>query len=163
MVGLNENESMMTNMINYSYTVSSKNNRSYFHAIIDSGKNPSFEPFHFIWKFCVLIELKFLLGWSYLGSWILSDALQRKNPFWLISPSWCIMCRKEGEVLHHLFLHCEFAWSLWIRLLKDVEISLGVSWILGWRTIGSKNKFEDKGNVEVQHLINDVGNLDWKE
>lgn len=60
MVGLNENKSMMTNMINYSYIMSSKNNRSYFHAIIDSGKNPSFEPFHFIWKFCVLVELKFL-------------------------------------------------------------------------------------------------------
>jgi hypothetical protein len=26
---------------------------------------------------------------------------------------WCCLCKKSGESIDHLLLHCEIAWDLW--------------------------------------------------
>ena len=36
----------------------------------------------------------------------------------------CVMCRKGRETVDHLFVHCEFAHSLWCRLL----VQCGIFW-----------------------------------
>ena len=33
-----------------------------------------------------------------------------------VSPFWCVLCKKYGEDIDHILLHCQFAQVLWIRL-----------------------------------------------
>lgn len=36
-----------------------------------------------------------------MGKLILSDLVQRRNPHLAVSPTWCVMCKEEGESLDH--------------------------------------------------------------
>lgn len=37
------------------------------------------------------------------------EKIQRRNPKTCLSPSWCVMCRKNEETSTHPFLHCDVA------------------------------------------------------
>jgi len=39
---------------------------------------------------------------------------------------WCCMCKKNGESIDHLLLHCEVACDLWSYIL----ILFGVEWVM---------------------------------
>jgi len=39
---------------------------------------------------------------------------------------WCCLCKKSGETIDHLLLHCEVARALWSYIL----ILFGVEWIM---------------------------------
>ncbi|KAK9094246.1 hypothetical protein Scep_025715 [Stephania cephalantha] len=38
-----------------------------------------------------------------------------------ISSHWCVICRRSGEELDHLFLHCTMAWQLWASLTRELQ------------------------------------------
>ncbi|KAG7994507.1 hypothetical protein I3843_01G060500 [Carya illinoinensis] len=44
---------------------------------------------------------------------------------------WCFMCKKDGESIDHLFLHCEVARELWIGILCRT----GLSWVTPKRVV----------------------------
>jgi hypothetical protein len=51
------------------------------------------------------------------------DNLQKMN---VVVIEWCCMCKKSGESIEHLLLHCEVARELWSYILN----LFGVDWIM---------------------------------
>lgn len=47
-----------------------------------------------------------------------TDVLGRKGLSLETISELCVLCGKEMETIDHLFLHCEFAFSLWCYFLK---------------------------------------------
>jgi hypothetical protein len=44
---------------------------------------------------------------------------------------WCCMCKRSGESINHLLLHCEVARTLWSELFT----LFGVKWVLNGRVL----------------------------
>ena len=34
----------------------------------------------------------------------------------------CLLCRKDGENIEHLLLHCPMVWGIWFFLLMSMEV-----------------------------------------
>ena len=49
---------------------------------------------------------------------------------WILD--WCFMCKRNGESVDHLFLHCPFAMDLWSMVLG----LFGVSWVMPRTVLG---------------------------
>ena len=82
-------------------------------------------PFYgYIWKSGIPARIKFF-AWSLsLGRVNTYDVLQRKRPFQCLFPNWCVMCKRELESSTHLFLQCEFAKSLWLKVWREFGLAL---------------------------------------
>lgn len=50
------------------------------------------------------------------------DALRRKG---LILTNICNLCKKDGESMDHILMHCPFSWEVWFEILRD----FGVRWV----------------------------------
>jgi hypothetical protein len=53
---------------------------------------------------------------------------------------WCCMCKKKGESIDHLLLHCDIACELWSFMFS----LFGVEWVM------PKQKFFKMVNVKVK-------------
>ena len=53
-----------------------------------------------------------------------------KRKVWILD--WCYMCKRNGESVDHLFLHCHFASDLWTMVLG----LFGVSWVMPRTVLG---------------------------
>ena len=42
-----------------------------------------------------------------------NDKLQLRRPYKSLCPQWCILCKGNGELIDHLFLHCPVTIGLW--------------------------------------------------
>ena len=51
--------------------------------------------------------------------------LQLRRPFKVLSPNWCIICRRNREMIDDLFLHCQITLGLWHRIFSQV----GMLWL----------------------------------
>jgi hypothetical protein len=58
-----------------------------------------------------------------LGKILTHDNLRKRNA---VVIEWCCMCKKNGESIDHLLLHCEVACDLWSYIL----ILFGVEWVM---------------------------------
>jgi len=58
-----------------------------------------------------------------LGKMLMHDNLRKRN---VIVIEWCCLCKKSGEFIDHLLLHCEVARDLWSYVL----ILFGVEWVM---------------------------------
>jgi hypothetical protein len=58
-----------------------------------------------------------------LGKILTHDNLRKRN---VIVMEWCCLCKKSGESIDHLLLHCEVAQALWSYIL----ILFGVEWVM---------------------------------
>jgi hypothetical protein len=79
--------------------------RSFYEELIskDGSSFPSF-PWKNIWR------VKAFFVWSAaLGKILTHDNLHKSN---VIVIEWCCLCKKSGESIDHLLLHCEIAWDL---------------------------------------------------
>ena len=54
----------------------------------------------------------------------------RKRKVWILD--WCYMCKCNGELVDHLFLHCLVAMDLWYIVLG----LFGVSWVMPQSVLG---------------------------
>lgn len=79
-----------------------------------------------------------------LFAWLLAlgkpntgDIIQRQNPNERLSPSSCIMCKRNGKSEDHLFLHCQTAVQLWHRLSQAAKIS----WVMPASSISMLSEF----------------------
>ncbi|XP_040992740.1 uncharacterized protein LOC121239540 [Juglans microcarpa x Juglans regia] len=65
-----------------------------------------------------------LFTWTVaLGKILTTDNLRKRQ---VIILEWCCMCKKAGETVDHLMLHCEIARALW----SDVFIRIGLIWVM---------------------------------
>lgn len=94
---------------------------SFFDIIIDKP-NVSYFAFHkSIRKAVVPLKVKVFMQSLAHGSIMTNDMFQKKRLAHFLYTQWCIMCRRNGESMDHLFLHYLMALNLWhcIFLLID--------------------------------------------
>jgi hypothetical protein len=85
-------------------------------------------PWKGIWKVKVPRRVSFFVWTASLGKILTLDNLRKRG---LIVVEWCYMCKRSGESINHLLLHCEVARTLW-----SVIFSLfGVKWVMNERVL----------------------------
>jgi hypothetical protein len=80
-------------------------------------------PWKGIWHVKVPKRVAFFVWTAALGKILTHDNLRRRG---IVVVEWCVMCKKHGESVDHLFLHCDVArvvWSYFYRLF-------GVEWVM---------------------------------
>jgi hypothetical protein len=68
------------------------------------------------------------------------DNLRKRN---VVVVEWCCMCKKSGESIDHLLIHCEVARELWSSILN----LFGVEWVMPRRVIDVLVSWEDRLGV----------------
>ena len=63
-----------------------------------------------------------------LGKILTTDNLRKRG---CVVLDWCYMCRKNGESVDHLLLHCDVARGLWDEIFRRV----GVAWVMPRRVV----------------------------
>uniref|UniRef100_A0A803PZR8 Reverse transcriptase zinc-binding domain-containing protein n=1 Tax=Cannabis sativa TaxID=3483 RepID=A0A803PZR8_CANSA len=96
-------------------------------AWFNSNQNGARPPWtKSLWKSTAMSRVKIFIWLVAHGKVNVHDVLQRRRPFILISPGWCVSCKSSGEEVEHLFLHCKFSSKLWSMLLEE----FGLIWAL---------------------------------
>ena len=102
---------------------------SYKSAFTTLQQDDGFLEFHFfkfIWKSCVPVRVK-CFAWSLsLEKINTSNVLQQKRPFQCLSPNRCVICNRDFESIHHLFLQCHYARSIWEKVFYEFRLHIGV-------------------------------------
>jgi hypothetical protein len=94
---------------------------SYYKAL--SGTSHVSFPSKIIWKSRAPPRVAFFVWTAALGKIMTIDNLQKRH---VLIMDWCCMCKKGGEIVDHLLLHCPFAWELW-SMVFDL---FGVLWVM---------------------------------
>jgi hypothetical protein len=88
-----------------------------------STQNFEMFPWKSIWHSKVPSRVAFF-GWiAALGKILTHDNLRKMS---IVVVEWCCMCKKNGESVDHLLLHCEVAARLW----NYVFTLFGVEWVM---------------------------------
>jgi hypothetical protein len=93
-------------------------------------------------RFVFLTRLMFLLGWWLKGKILSLDNLRCRR-IWVLD--WCFMCKRAGESVNHLMIHCEYAWELWSMIF----CLFGVSWAILQTTYDLLHCWRRKGPAYV--------------
>ena len=87
---------------------------------------PVNRPAKIVWKLNISVKVKVFTWLLVVGKLSVHSTLQKRRPYHSLSPSWCVMCKKDNETIDHLFLHCDFSLRLWSNILKD----FGRDWVI---------------------------------
>jgi hypothetical protein len=68
-------------------------------------------------------RVAFFVWSAAFGKILTHDNLHKKN---VVVIEWCCMCKKNGESIDHLLLHCEVAHDLWSYVLA----LFGIEWVM---------------------------------
>ena len=101
--------------------------KDYYSVLV--GSNDYCFPWKSILKQKIPSRVAFFVWTATLGKCLMIDNLQKRKG-WIFD--WCYMCKCNGELVGHLFLHCPFAMDLWAMVFG----SFGVSWIMLQSIVG---------------------------
>jgi hypothetical protein len=76
-----------------------------FYQVLSIPASSSF-PWKSIWRVKVSLRVSFFVWTTALGKILTLYNLRKKK---VILVDWCYMCKKSGESIDHLLLHCEVA------------------------------------------------------
>ena len=93
------------------------------------GSNDCCFPSKSIWRQKIPSRVAFFVWIAALGKCLMIDNLQKRK-VWILD--WCCMCKYNGELVDHLFLHCLVAMDLWSMVLG----LFGVSWVMPKSVVG---------------------------
>jgi hypothetical protein len=97
------------------------NIRSYYLALRDN--HPVTFPWKAIWGVHAPRRVAFFAWTASWGRILTADNLMRRG---YQLAGWCCMCRRDGETISHLLLHCDMAFGLWSFVLR----TFGICWVL---------------------------------
>lgn len=80
-------------------------------------------PWKDIWYLPVPLKIQFFMWVAISGNISTNDVLRRKG---FILPNICSLCKKDGESVNHILLHCPIYWVVWFGVLRD----FGICWAL---------------------------------
>ena len=83
--------------------------KSYYRALLPSADR--YVPWKSIWKTKAPPRVAFFVWAAALVHILATDNLRRRH---VIVLDWCCMCKKNGESISHLLLHCLAAREVWI-------------------------------------------------
>ena len=95
--------------------------RSFYHIICAGGQHTF--PWKSIWWVKVPPKVAFFIWLAAHGKNLTIDNLRRRKVCVL---DWCFMCKKAGESVDHLLLHCDYARELWSFIFCIV----GLHWVM---------------------------------
>ena len=98
----------------------------YYHSLSPSTVT-SF-PWKLMWQSKVPPRVAFFSWTAALGKILTIDNLRKRH---LVILEWCYMCKRCGESVDHLLLHCPFAFEMW----SMVFCLFGICWVMPQRVV----------------------------
>ena len=93
-----------------------------FYKLLQPAAAQSF-PWKKVWRSRAPSKVNFFIWTAALGKILMTDNLRKRRFFVL---DWCGMCKRDGESVDHLLLHCSIAQEIW-----DLAFSMfGVFWVM---------------------------------
>jgi hypothetical protein len=93
-----------------------------FYKILSNTATEMF-PWKSIWRSKVPSRVAFF-GWNaVLGRILTHDNLRKRS---IVIVEWCCMCKKNGESVDHLLIHCEVATRIWHYMFT----LFGIEWVM---------------------------------
>ena len=80
-------------------------------------------PWRLVWQSKVPPRVAFFSRLASLGNILTTDNLRKRS---IIVLDWCYMCKRWGELVDHLLLHCPIAYKLW----SLVFCLFGLHWVM---------------------------------
>jgi hypothetical protein len=114
--------------------------RSYYRLL--TSHNTTHFPWRSIWQSRVPHKVAFFTWLVAQGKILTLDNLRRRG-LWVLD--WCFMCKKAGESVNHLMIHCEYAQELWTMIF----CLFGVSWVMPQTTYDLLHCWRRKGPAYV--------------
>jgi hypothetical protein len=93
-----------------------------FYKILSNTATEMF-PWKSIWRSKVPSRVAFF-GWNAVLGRILTHDNMRKRSIVIVE--WCCMCKKNGESVDHLLIHCEVATRIWHYMFT----LFGIEWVM---------------------------------
>ena len=107
-------------------------------------------PWRMIWQSKVPPRVAFFSWFASLGKIITTDNLRKRCVLVL---DWCYMCKRCGESVDHILLHCPIAWELW----SLVCCLFGIHWVMPHTVIELSKSWQGKfgryRNIDVWRLV----------
>jgi hypothetical protein len=85
-------------------------------------------PWKSIWRNKAHSRILFFALLAALGKILIMDNLRKRH---VTVVDWCCMCKKSGEFVDHLLLHCEMVSALWNSIFSLV----GLAWVMSSRVV----------------------------
>ena len=76
-------------------------------------------PWRKVWSSRAPSKVNFFIWTAALGKILTMDNLRKRRLFVL---DWCGMCKRDGESVDHLFLHCSIAQEIWDLAFSMFEV-----------------------------------------
>ncbi|XP_020272038.1 uncharacterized protein LOC109847206 [Asparagus officinalis] len=96
--------------------------KSYYLFLIDGGLRCDCAD---IWKLPIPLKVKFLVWLAFRHGLNTKDVLEKKG---IQLEKICCLCSKLEESHTHLFIKCEFVYSIWRSILFKLKIEDGCNW-----------------------------------
>lgn len=138
--------------------------KSFFRALSNSPNIETTFLHRLVWKQAVPPRVKAFSWTAAVHRINTMDMLQKRRPFIQLSPQWCSLCKKDGESVHHIFLHCSFTYEVQAYFISR----MGINWVIprevsklfhSWGTYEVNDRSKQFGEVILHAIIWGV----WKE
>ena len=93
-----------------------------FYRMLCAGGTRTF-PWRSVWRVKVPPKVAFFTWLAAHGKNLTIDNLRRRK-LWVLD--WCFMCKRAGESVDHLLLHCDYARELW----SFIFCMVGLQWVM---------------------------------
>jgi hypothetical protein len=109
--------------------------KTFYKALV--GHEAAYFPWKGIWRVQAPKRVAFFVWIAALGKIFTHDNLRRRG---IVVVEWCVMCKKLGESVDHILLHCDVARVVWSYFYS----LFGVEWVMpssvldlmsGWGTL----------------------------
>ena len=100
-----------------------------------------------MWQSKVPLRVAFFSWSTALGKILTTDNLRKRS---IIVLDWCYMCKRCGESVDHLLLHCPIASELW----SLVFCLFGIHWVMSLKVFECwQGKFKQHRNIDFWRLV----------